>query len=90
MQSPMIHAVVIEVRKFAKCPRQFVQTQWAVLIHREPGTLYIIIVQVWPKGTLMEVVQNLVHKWEMELSTQTGSTAIQDYRPREVHNRFKR
>lgn len=30
-----------------------------------------VIVQVWPKGSLEEVVQNLVKTWEMELSHKT-------------------
>lgn len=31
----------------------------------------IKIVQVWPKGSLEEIVQNLVKTWEMELSHKT-------------------
>lgn len=30
--------------------------------------------QVWPKGSLEEVVQNLVKSWEMELSHKTKVT----------------
>jgi hypothetical protein len=38
---------------------------------RESGNSCIIIVQAWPKGSLEEVVQNLVKTWEMELSHKT-------------------
>ena len=38
---------------------------------RQYGNSCIIIVQVWPKGSLEEVVQNLVKTWEMELSHKT-------------------
>jgi len=38
---------------------------------RESGNSCIIVVQAWPKGSLEEVVQNLVKTWEMELSHKT-------------------